>query len=357
MSKGTVKIDRNLRAVGGRFKHATGTSDPTIIASMKVMLKTLDDRGDYEHIRAIQEGKLTLMEVWQAWSQGKLAGLQAVEEILPLKATMLKWLDSYKDIAPNTREKYRYDYGQLFKMATKADTGVNSLPKLLKKYRDQCEKNDTARQFQMTKNAVRSFLANHLGKSHPLYLAVVDIKGIPVIKKRAARSHSFPVISAVAEKLPEESRKVMWTLVTTGMGWLEYQNFEVVENKYIWIHGKKVRRIDDRRNRKVPLIQMPHKPTMAERTFRKHLKKASGGEMTTYDLRHTYAGWLLDAGIPFNRQQQYMGHQPKSMTQMYSQVKLEDYLVKDALAVQKWLKEQLEGPKEEAPPLETGLLF
>jgi integrase len=62
--------------------------------------------------------------------------------------------------------------------------------------------------------------------------------------------------------------------------------------------------------------------------------------MQVYDARRCYARWCLEAGIPFDRVQQYMGHAPKSMTERYARSTVQQHLKDDAERLRQWIETQ-----------------
>lgn len=54
------------------------------------------------------------------------------------------------------------------------------------------------------------------------------------------------------------------------------------------------------------------------REWRAALKRSGVGHARVYDLRHTYASWLLQGGVPLAEVQRLLGHESAAMTQRYA---------------------------------------
>jgi integrase len=116
----------------------------------------------------------------------------------------------------------------------------------------------------------------------------------------------------------------------TGMGWTEYMGrWEWLPDR-IQIHGTK----RAGRDRVVPVIEPMVRYERPYKAFREALSKAATEaglpNVTPYDFRRTYAGWLEDAGIPRTRRRLYMGHGAKDVTDLYERREIDRYLAEDA---------------------------
>jgi integrase len=57
-----------------------------------------------------------------------------------------------------------------------------------------------------------------------------------------------------------------------------------------------------------------HKEFSTEREAVAHLATHTGDGLRFHDLRHSYATWLVDDGVPVNMVQRVMGHERSSTT-------------------------------------------
>jgi integrase len=161
--------------------------------------------------------------------------------------------------------------------------------------------------------------------------------------KRQNKAHTVVAVLEMMKKLPADVADMVWTMATTGMGLTVYleRQYELKEDR-ILIHDTKMERVDERRDRFVPLIYPPVAPVVQLKAFRRWLKKASGATIRPYDLRSCYAMWMIEAGIAENRVEQYMGHQASTMTRKYARTDVDTFLKDDA----KKAKSYLEGLKK-----------
>ena len=346
-AEGTPLIRRTFKGVGTITKRAR-TNDRKLVQRINHMLDSLYQTGQLKYLRGIKEGRVTFQEVLDRFQEQTLNTATVVEDIRSLKIVFDEWLERTENLSPKTVQTYKEFAATLFKLAGDSQT-ISDLPTLLKTYRDKCRKRQVGAQFNAVRNTMRTFVSGTLGRSTPLYSEISNIKPIPHQKKRVDRALTVKEVWELTEKMDENVATMVWTLCMTGMGWTEYQEYEVLDDR-ILIHGHKMKRLDDRRNREVPLFDvdeltmpLPAPPNRSEKILRKHLVKASpdGKKVTPYDFRNTYAYWMAEAAIPEIRRRQYMGHLPTSMTEMYSRTELGVHLAEDAKRMAKWLAEEI----------------
>jgi integrase len=78
---------------------------------------------------------------------------------------------------------------------------------------------------------------------------------------------------------------------------------------------------------------------MHRRTFENKVRERSGGSVTVYDLRRTYANWLEAAGIPRTRRRMYLGHGARDVTDLYESHEVKAFLVEDAAKLRRFVGE------------------
>lgn len=252
---------------------------------------------------------------------------------------MFDWLKSYNEIKGRTKADYERNVKLLLKV--KFSFTLDQIPAVLKDYRKVCEKNKTRRQFNVVRNSLRAFLKNYFDQFNAIYQGVVMVKPLDEKPTRKEAAWSVQEVQAVVKKMTPETGAQFWTMCLTGAGPTEYENGLTKEKDGIRVKGDKMARIDDRRNRLVPYIEDPAPLVVKIKRFRGHLKKASDDKMLPYDARRSFAHWCLEAMIPFDRIQQYMGHAPKTMTARYAQTQLAQWLKDDG----KLLKDYIEAEK------------
>jgi hypothetical protein len=174
-----------------------------------------------------------------------------------------------------------------------------------------------------------------VGTSHALYLAVKDIRPLPTEQREKGTPHTPAALLELREKMGELG-PMLWTMAVTGMGNKEYwhDGFDVLEDR-IEIHGKK----RGGRERVVPRWSEPVvQPTASEKVFRAALKEASGGSVLIYDLRRSFARWCEEAGVIGTNTDAYLGHGPRTMTQLYTYGQLPGQLEADAAKLSEYLQ-------------------
>ena len=331
-------MDRTFGKEIGRIQKSYGTDDPDTIAGIKVMLTTLYKSGEWSYFDALKKNQITLLQLWAKYKKQDIKSMTSVEGVTPFDPTVFEWLNAYTGANDKTKESYEHAFRQLLKV--KASFMISDIPTVLKKYREQCAKKGTNRQFNIVKNSCRSFLKNYYDEFNPIYQSVVTVKTLNDKPKRTEKAWSVQEIQSVVKKLGPKIGPQFWTMCITGAGLTEYEHGLTVEGDGIRIKGTKMARIDDRRNRLVPMVESPAPLVVRVKRFRGHLKKASDNKIQPYDARRTFAHWCLEAGIPFDRVQQYMGHAPKSMTERYARSTVAQWLKDDGVKLKTWIDAQ-----------------
>lgn len=337
--RGSAVIDRTFKGIG-RIARATGTDDVETVNAMKVMLSELYKTGRWNFLEAIRDGKLTMLQVYEKWTTQSLNQNPTVEGMLPAEETLRNWANAYDGITEHTRDNYLYNIGQLMKLA-KADATVSDIPSILKKYKERCKKKDVARQFNNTRNTVRSFLKDTFSAFHPLYQEVVATAALNERPKNPNKAYPITDILALEKKVSPKVWQTVWTCYLTGVGYKEFKNGLKDCDTHIFVTGDKVK--DGRRNRTIPRIEKPLTlvPLIAEKRLRINLGKVS--DIGIYELRHSYSLLLREAGVPDLRVRQYMGHLPKNLTDAYGEAEMTTFLSADAEKVRAYITKHREG--------------
>jgi hypothetical protein len=79
---GSFAFDRIIRGVG-RFRVASGTLDKKVFRRLNDMIDALLDQGRLDLIIAMKSGKLTMMQVYNAYRMGELDRLPSVDQLIP----------------------------------------------------------------------------------------------------------------------------------------------------------------------------------------------------------------------------------------------------------------------------------
>jgi integrase len=176
-----------------------------------------------------------------------------------------------------------------------------------------------------------------LGRRHRIWLEITDI---PIPRQKAVRKKHPLTPDQLRDKvreLGEPCGPEAWTMATTGMGWKEYTGPWEREGVGLRIHGTKT----GGRDRLIPLVSLLYPPTSTIAYFRRRLARVG---ITPYDLRRTFAGLMVDAGIPRPRRRAYLGHAADDITAIYEAQEVREYLTRDAARIRAILGEPEGGP-------------
>lgn len=341
MTPVTLIIDRKFPGLG-RLKKATGTTIPAVKRKMSRMLTDLYEQGRIDLLRAIRDGQLTLMQVWDAYQRRALSDLPVGITAKPLVDAMQGWVDG---LLPGVdySEKHIESIGtsiDYFKRE-RNDALVADLPALLEALRLSLGR-EHPRSFNLCRAHASAFVRATLKKSHPLWLAInaVEPRAVP---KRDPRPDLTPEWMRNVFPSPETDRvdAIAWGMVLTGMGPKEYWGSWGYSDDRIIIHGTK----RAARRREVPLIVLPQmEPMMSRDNFRKAVHKRTDGKVSPYDFRRAYARWLERAGVMRSRRRHYMGHAAGDVTGLYEQHEITAYLISDAQLMRQWLGIEPKAP-------------
>lgn len=330
--RGTFVLDRQFRGVG-RIKRASGTDDQKLVALLDSMLSTLYQAGRIDILQAIHSGALTPLEVWSRYRLGELDRLPTVETMKPLKAALETWVAS-ADTGRWNRQSRKYGVAAILRLAKKSAT-VQDLPNLL---RDFSAVGTGPAMFNRTRAALLAYVRDEIGRSHPIYGKILDIR-VKREPKRPGNPQSIAQLTALSQALEPAFAAILWGLALTGMGPGEFWGTWSQKKDRIHIRGTK--RVsasgEGGRVRDVPLIRPVSKPMRLYRPFLEALGEASAGTVLPYDLRKTFATWMEEAGVPRTRRKLYLGHGKQDVTDLYERHDVERFLLEDAAKLRAFL--------------------
>ena len=329
----TLVIDRRYRGVG-RIKKATGTKVPAVKRKLERMLEALYGDGRLDLLRLIRDGKLSLMEVHDAYQRRALNLLPTGQTVSPLVETMRAWVDGLR-IPTDYSKHHVVTMGTSVRYLEKAKPTalLSDLPAVLEQLRDSLGKKHP-RSFNLLRSHCMAFVRATLKKSNPLWLACSAVEPRK-IAKAAPRHPLNPVEMRNWFPAPETDPldAIAWTMATTGMHAKELWGRWSVKADRIDIHGTK----REGRDRSVPLVMLPTVPKWKiARTFENAFRKRTTA-FTPYDLRRTYSNWMESSGIPRTRRRMYMGHGAKDVTDLYEAHEVAAFLVDDGAKLRGFL--------------------
>lgn len=320
--KGTFVLKGTFAGV--RIERATGSDDATVLRRLRDMCQTLADAGRLDVLEAIRDGQVRPLEVWRHYRGGDWSQLPTVAHVKPLGDAYRGWLPS----VPGDRHRHDLDVAgrQLLALAHAGAT-VADLPALVAAFRDRCEARGFGRQFNKVRDAASAFLKRTVTRRHTLYLAVRAIDALPVTHRHPKRPQGPAAARTIAEVLSGEAGRIWWLLCCTGMGPDEYFAGKwAIEDDVLHVRGTK----RAGRDRLVPLLVELEPPLLTVWGFRSALKR-SGLGVHPYDARRSFANWMEQAGLWETHQQAYMGHGPRTITDLYRQHEIvAEHLERDA---------------------------
>jgi hypothetical protein len=323
--RGTYEIDRVIAGVG-RVRLRTGTHDRRRALQYEAMLDALP----LETIRLLVAGQVSLREVWDAWTTGRLQGLGDVRPSLALVHVGRQWLASAAGQVGVS--EYRSRERLLRRLLSRQpEARLADLPALLAALRTDLEPHAAA--FNRARAAALALIRDTVGRRHALYAEVADVARLPERRQRARHPCTVAEARAIAQGLGATWGPIWWALCCTGMGPQEYwTDGWSLEREGIVIHGRK----RTARERIVPLVFVPPAAQGTRWGLRQALRRL-GASVTLYDARRTYARWLDEVGIPGYRQDAYLGHGPKSMRELYRWGELRAWLAEDGAVLRRYV--------------------
>lgn len=330
--KGTFRLDRRLRGVG-RICIASGTTHAPTFRRLNEMLGGLQERGRLDLLRAIRDGQLAPLQVYEAYRVGELDRLPTAETMGALSPALTAFVEGYTG-SPSHKANMKSAVKHITRAASSTTT-LAELPAIVRALRATMK--DTPRMYNVVKATAQAFVRERYGKASKLWFELAGIQPLKV-RQRVVKHPATPEeLNAITQRMENAHAAMAWSLAETGMRPKEYWGEWKDGKTYVTIHGTKTKGAE----RKVPRPGVLVVPQCWYGAFRKALAFASDGQMTPYDLRRTYANWLEDAGIPRTRRRLYLGHSAKDTTDLYEWRELEAHLEADGRTLSAWLDAQL----------------
>lgn len=329
--------------VGIHIKRVSGTDDPTTHANILAMFPVLVRKGRLDLIRAIADGVVRPLDVYDRYCTDKLDLLPTAETMRALWTTGERegvadeWLR--KITATHRAKSVKATWAALQAQPQKAGASIAALPKLLELYRAACEASGVGQMFKNARNNARAFLRDTVGTSHPIYLAVKDIDPLDVEREAG---HPFTVttlplfLAGMREAHGLSYDAMARSLAFSGMRPVEYWGeWLPVSDRVVRIRTAKQRR-GKVRYRLVPTVEPLVRPTCARRTFEDKMREVTRGHVC-YDLRRTFMHLMEQAKIQRTRRQQYLGHSIGDVSSRYEEHDVDEYLAPDRAALLRYL--------------------
>jgi hypothetical protein len=337
MTPDTLMIDRLFKGVG-RIAKRSGTTSPAILRKINRALTELYEEGRLDILRALRDGDLSPMEVYDAYRRRVVSELPVGNTMPELAKSMKAWIEDVRDEYSPKHVGNLETAQRLFEKHDKT-ARVADLPRVLEELRKTYGKK-RARSFNLARDAARAFTRATLKKSHPVYVAIAAVEPRAVPKAPLRRLLSVDdMLELFPNPATDRIDAIAWTMATTGMGSKELWGAWATESDRVHIQGTK----RDARVRDVPLVRAPTVPQLSRDRFEKLFRERLDGAITPYDLRRTYVRWLELAGVLRTRRKLYMGHAAGDVTDLYERAEVTAFLAGDAERLRTFL-----GPKFEA---------
>ena len=319
--KGTYVLKGTFAGV--RVERASGTHDPRRLEDLHAMCRTLADAGRLDVLEDLRDGRVRLLGVWRHYRGGDWSRIPTAEHAKPLQETFEAW----RETVPG--ERHRSDLALALKQLlahVRPSATVADLVPAVSSFRVRCARLGVGRQFNKVRDAASAFVKATLTRKHPLYQAIRAIDGLPVTRRFPKHPQTPGEARVIAETLGCPAGSVWWILCCTGMGPKEFwTDGWAIEDGHLHVHGQK----RAGRDRLVPLIVEVEQTNLTRAAFELRLKR-SGLGVTPYDARRSFANWMDQAGILEVNQQAYLGHGPKTITDLYRWHDVVRFLDEDA---------------------------
>lgn len=346
--RGSFLIEKSYRGVGS-IRRASGTQERRTFRRVVAMLDHLYQLGRLDLLDEVRQGNLTPLELYATYRVGAFDRLPTAEGVRSLRRAAAEFAESH-DCSERHRRDIRYylagfpasdpDAGSVPKdgvllRGERDDVAVSELPRILKKYRDECSKKGTATAFRMARTVSLAFIHRTLSRHHKLWYQTAEVE---LLSERREPTHPFTVLEAraIESKLGPDLGPAFMTMCTTGMGPGEYWGDWEAGADRVMIHGTK----REARERVVPLVREPVRPPLSYGRFSKSFREAMAEldlDGVLYDCRRAYATWMANAKIPRARRKAYLGHQSGDVTDRYEEEPVERHLSADARALGDYL--------------------
>lgn len=333
----TKTLDRKFRGLP-RLKKASGTTDPKVFRRMNHALDTLYEDGRLDILRAVIDGTVSPMQVYEAHRLGDFSRLALGQSAQPLHAEYEAWR-----VRATTNAKSlisRAQAGRYLETYGKASSLVHDLPAILLSARKAMERKGHAATFNRLKAAVQAFVRDTMGKGSALYRELTGIERLVEVTTVARRPMTPGQLRQALEPLDDWTMEAAWGMASTGMGPGEYWGEWEATPAYVHIHGTKRKA----RDRKVPYLNgFTLQPNVSRQVFEDRLVKA-GAPFKPYDLRRSYANWLESAGVKPTNVRLYMGHAAQSVTDIYLGHDILRDLAEDTVKLRAYIDRELARP-------------
>ena len=326
-------------------------------------------QGQTAVLRPIVEGRLSLLEAYEAWQRQELHAAEPAEYNARARRALDTWLEAatYK---PRTRAGitrvlewvWRQVPASARDAAGEPNVRVRELPALLQGFRESTN----YATFHTLRSALQAYARDEFEQSSALWKGITAVPELerPVARQMKKRA---PLVMPLEARLVRqtlatnckshkraegaEAARLFWLSCMTGMGPQEMfvDGFGLVPDEGVAIHGQKTKH----RARVVPQIlpdALYAPPTISRDCYENRLERARrfiGIDVTPYSGRRAFAHWEEAAAIPHSRRRSHLGHEAGSMTTHYL-LEVKPYLDFDGDALIAYVTDSVRNPPRRA---------
>jgi integrase len=315
------------------IRRLSGTYDKVMRKKLVRMIHTLHEQGRDDLVNGIAKGTLRPLQVYNLWKFNRLEKLPYADDLRLFSEVWREWIAGW-DRSDDWRVACE-GYCRRIEALMKPDATMAALPEAIREYASR--RTQYPRSVKVMRMAMQSLARKMLGRRHRIWLEITDI---PIPRQKAVRKKHPLTANQLHDKVRElgdPCGPMAWTMATTGMHWKEYTGAWEREGNGLRIHGGKTKG----RDRLIPLVSLLHPPIATIAYYRRRLARVG---ITPYDLRRTFAGLMVEAGIPRPRRKAYLGHSADDITAIYEQQEVREYLTRDAEKIRLVLGEPTDGP-------------
>lgn len=361
----TFRIDRKFAGVG-RIALASGTDHPPTFRRILAMLAGLASIGRLDVLAAIRDGLHKPLVVLHYYERGQLDRLPTTETAQGLVAALEAFQRDHVCSA-----SYRSDLGtsvRHIKAKATKQSAVGDLPKLLRDMKPSFRTRPVA--FNRMRAHMLSFAAETTGELSPLWLDVKRVRRyrksegqrpktvqrrpltVAELDQVCAAFVDVPVFAGVRgggkalrrtitkASLADMTRSLAFTGMRPAEYWQRAGASWEDRGTYVWVNGTKTAAA----RRPTMHLVAPALPSCGEQLFRREFTKATEKALRValdaYSLRRTFASLCESAGVVESRWKAYLGHGPKTVSDVYLQTTVLPFVAEDQATAAAFLERE-----------------
>ena len=354
----SLRIDRRYRGVG-RIARASGTENVATHRRILSMLDGLFNIGRLDLLKDMMTGARTFLEVLYLYERGQLHKLPTADTSANLSDALWSFHRT-SESGPSHKSNLK-TYIKLLDTFTKKKATVADLPKLVRAIKGTMQ--DTPVAFNRLRTHMMAFMSEAFGKMSPEWIAVLQVNAYKKVEGRRPKArlrrpltvqelgavmHAFTDYTYRHGNAKKETRIarsdlaiMAWTLATTGMRPQEYWQKKgatwSVELTHVQVNGTKTAAA-----KRPTFLLGVTTPACSDQFYRERFAEATvaalGLELDLYSLRRTFATFMESARIEPSRARAYLGHGPKTVSDIYLAQSVLPFVLEDSRIVSAWIE-------------------